>query len=72
MFVEKEKIFFIDEYGRQIYTRRGYEYSEVGKRTPEVLSQIRSQYSVCAAMNCDVLYYFETQDRAYNGENFII
>lgn len=69
--VEREKIFFIDECGVQVYSRMAYGRSEKNTRATKVKAQIRGRnYSIAAAMNSSSLYLFQIQDRPYNAEHF--
>ena len=71
LMVDKEKLFFIDKMGVQIWSRRSGGRAPIGKRASKVVKQIRSRnYSICAAMRSDSLYFFEIQDRPYNKEYF--
>lgn len=71
MILEKEKIIYLDEYGCQIYSRTGYGYSEIGKSASTEVAQILSaNYSICGAMKCDSLFFFEIQNKPYNIEDF--
>ena len=69
---DKNKIFFIDEFGCQISSRAKYGRSMKGTKCHKVVPQIRSRnYSVCAAMSESSLYFFEIQDKPYNSDHFV-
>lgn len=71
MLVEKEKMVFLDEYGCQVFSRHGYGYSEKVTPAHKKVPQIRTKnYSVCAAMKHNSLFYFRIQDKPYNADNF--
>lgn len=71
MMGEKHKMLFIDETGYQISSRAKYGRSMVGAKAHKTVPVLRSRnYSVCAAMREDSLYFFEIQDRPYNSEHY--
>ena len=68
---EKEKIYFLDEYGIKVWSRINYGYAIRGLRANKTVRSIRSRnYSVCSAMNCEGLHLFKIQDRPYNSESY--
>lgn len=70
--LEKEKIFFIDEFGIQIHSRVSYGRAVKNIRANKKKAQIRGRnYSVAAAMNVNSLYLFTLQDRPFNADHFI-
>ena len=71
MMINKNKVFFVDETGVQVHSRRRYGRSPVGDKVHKTVAAIRGRnYSVCAVMREDSLYMFEIQDKAYNSEDF--
>lgn len=69
--IDREKIFFIDEFGIQVNSRRSYGRSQKNNRANKVKAQLRGRnYSVAAAMCINSLYLFTVQDRPYNVEHF--
>jgi hypothetical protein len=69
--LERDKIFFIDEYGIQVNSRVSYGRSVRNTRPSKVKAQLRGHnYSIAAAMNDNSLYLFQVQDRPYNINNF--
>ncbi len=71
MMVEREKIFFLDETGIQIFSRATYGRSAEGIRAINRVKTIRSRnYSIATAMNNESLFLFEIQDKPYNSEDF--
>jgi transposase len=71
MMVEREKIFFLDETGVQIFSRATYGRSTQGTRAIKRVKAIRSRnYSIATAMNSESLFLFEIQDKPYNSEDF--
>ena len=70
MIPDREKIFFVDEYGIQVNSRTNYGRSRKGERANKRVKCVRGKnYSVCAAMNCKSLFFFEVKDTPYNGED---
>lgn len=68
---EREKIFFIDEYGIQVNSRTSYGRSVKNTRATKIKAQLRGRnYSVAAAMNVNSLYLFQIQDRPFNTVHF--
>ncbi|XP_015782284.1 uncharacterized protein LOC107360179 [Tetranychus urticae] len=68
---QREKIFFIDEFGIQIHSRTNYGRSLIGSRANRKVRSIRSRnYSVCAAMCAESLFFFELKDTPYNASEF--
>lgn len=58
MNLTKEKLFFIDEFGIEVWSRRSYGRSMVGTRANKRVKFVRSKnYSVCAAMNHESLFF---------------
>ena len=71
MMIEKQKMFFIDECGIQIWSRRSSGRAVKGLNAFKRVKAIRSMnYSVCAAMNEKSLFFFEIQDMPYNSEHY--
>jgi transposase len=69
--LERDKIFFIDEYGIQVNSRVSYGRSVRNTRASKVKAQLRGRnYSIAAAMNDNSLYLFQVQDRPYNIDHF--
>lgn len=69
--VHREKIYFIDEFGIQVNSRRSYGRSQKNIRANKVKAQLRGRnYSIAAAMCINSLYLFTIQDRPYNVEHF--
>lgn len=69
--VQREKLFFIDEFGIQVNSRRAYGRSPKNTRANKVKAQLRGRnYSIAAAMCINSLYLFTIQDRPYNAEHF--
>jgi Transposase and inactivated derivatives len=65
--IEREKIFFIDEFGIQINSRRSYGRAPKNCRANKIKAQLRGRnYSIAAAMCTNSLYIFTVQDRPYN------
>ena len=63
---ENKKLIFIDEMGVQIWSRASGGRAPKGVRASKEVKRIRSRnYSVCAAMSSDALYFFEIQDCSY-------
>jgi transposase len=72
MMVEKEKMFFLDEMGVQIWSRRGYGRSLVGTRAYKRKRVIRGRnYSIACAMSVNSLYLYKIQDIPYNSDHFV-
>ena len=68
---EREKIFFLDEFGISLSYRRGFGRSEIGSRANCQVRCIRSKnYSVSAAINSESLYFFEMSSNPYNAEDY--
>ncbi len=68
---EREKMFFLDETGVQIFSRSSYGRSPKGTRATKNVRQLRSRnYSIAIAMNHESLFFFEIQDKAYNAEDY--
>jgi hypothetical protein len=60
MMVEREKMFFLDETGIQIFSRATFGRSAEGIRTIKRVETIRSRkYSIATAMNKESLFLFE-------------
>jgi len=71
MMAEKEKMYFIDETGIQIWTRANYGRSAKGTPATKIVKRIRStNYSIASAMNNESLYFFEIQNKPYNSEDY--
>ena len=71
MSLTKVKMFFLDEFRMQVWSRRSYGRSMVGQRANKRVKCVRSKnYSVCAAMNCESLYFFEVNSSAYKSVDF--
>lgn len=71
MMIDKGKMFFIDEFGISLSTRRNHGWSEVGHRANQTVRAIRSpNHSVCAAMNVNSMFFFEMSDKPYNSEDY--
>jgi transposase len=71
MMVEREKIFFLDETGIQIFSRASYGRSPRGVRATKRVAQLRTRnYSIASVMNQESLYFFEIQNKAYNSEDY--
>jgi hypothetical protein len=71
MMVEREKMFFLDETGVQVFSRATYGRSSQGTRAIKRVKAIRSRnYSIATAMNSESLFLFEIQDKAYYSEAF--
>jgi transposase len=69
--LENKTFLFIDEMGVQIWSRVSGGRALKGDRASKIVKRIRSRnYSICAAMASDSLYFFEIQDCAYNTEHF--
>lgn len=72
LYRDREKIFFIDETGIQVHCRTNYGRSRRGERANVTVRAIRGKnYSVCAAMNFESLFFYEAQDASYNTDHFI-
>jgi hypothetical protein len=64
MMVEKEKIFFLDETGVQIWLIATYFRSLKGVSATKRFKSMRSKnYSISTAMNTESLYFFEIQNK---------
>ena len=71
LIASQAKIFFADETGIQVCCRTGYGRAKAGKRANIEVKAIRGKnYSVCAAMNSECLYYYSAQDSAFNAQKF--
>jgi hypothetical protein len=71
LMTEKDKLFFIDEMGVQVWSRGGCGRSAKGENAYKSVGALRSRnFSVCAAMNHNSLFFFEIQDRPYNAEHY--
>lgn len=69
--LEREKIYFIDEYGIQVNSRVSYGRSIKNTRASKIKAQLRGRnYSVAAAMNINSLYVFQIQNMPYNAVHF--
>lgn len=69
--INREKLFFIDEFGIQVNSRRSYGRSQKNNRANKVKAQLRGRnYSIAAAMCINSLYLFTIQDRPYNAAHF--
>ena len=67
----KSKLFFLDETGVQIFSRKRYGYSQVGSRANNTVGAIRSRnYSISAAISYTSLYFFEISNKPYNREEY--
>jgi transposase len=72
LMAEREKMYFLDETGIQIFSRNSYGRSPKGTRATKNVASIRSRnYSIATAMNHESLYMFEIQDQAYNSEDYV-
>ena len=71
IYSNRNKIFFVDETGIQVFSRRSYGRSIKGNRANKMIRQIRSKnYSICSAINCESLYLYQIQNKAYNTDDF--
>ena len=69
---DMQKIFFLDETGIQVFSRRNYGRAPRGMRACNVRGAIRSRnYSIEAVISIDKLYFFEIMNRPYNSEHFL-
>ena len=58
--------------GIQIWSRVAGGRAPKGIKASKEVKRIRSRnYSICAAMTSNALYFFEIQDRPYNGEHYL-
>lgn len=68
---EREKIFFIDEFGVQVFSRVSSGRSVRNTPAHVTKAQVRGRnHSIAAAMNCNSLYLFQIQDVPYNVNHF--
>ena len=68
---QREKIFYLDETGIQVFSRRNYGRSQKGTRANRSVTAIRSRnHSISAAMCSSSLYFFEVQDRPYSADHY--
>ena len=71
MALTKEKMFFLDEFGIQVWSRRSYGRSLVGTRANKKVKYLRSRnYTVYAAMSNQSLFFFEVSSTSYKATNF--
>ena len=71
MEMDDENIFFLDESGFSLYTRRDKGWSYKGSKANVVVPAIRSRnISTVAAISKSGLLYFETKYAAYNAASF--
>lgn len=69
--IEREKIYFVDEFGIQVHSRMSYGRSQKNTRATKVKAQLRGRnYSIAAAMCVNSLYLYQIQNRPYNVEHF--
>ncbi|XP_074596342.1 uncharacterized protein LOC141851497 [Brevipalpus obovatus] len=69
---DRKKIFFLDECSVSVSTRSNYGRSARGTRANVKVKAIRGKsYSVCAAINCECLSFYQVQDQAYNIIDFV-
>ena len=60
---ERDKLIFINEMGLKVWSRRSGDRAPKGVRADKYVKQFWSRnYSICVAMRCDSLYFFEIQD----------
>ncbi|XP_074600137.1 uncharacterized protein LOC141857566 [Brevipalpus obovatus] len=68
----RSKVFYIDETGIQVHARLNYGWSKKGGRANVPVKAIRGKnYSICAAMNCEGLFFYQVRERAYGTDAFI-
>jgi transposase len=71
MMIEREKMYFVDEFGVTITSRSNYGRSVKGSKAYKKVKQIRSRnYSIAAVMNQNSILLFQIQDNAYNSEDY--
>jgi hypothetical protein len=59
---EGKLLIFIDEYGIQIFSRKSIGWAPKGVTPPKEVKQIRTRnYSVCAAMGSESLFFSNTR-----------
>ena len=67
----QRKLFFIDETGIQVHARTNYGRSLRGMRANKRVRAVRGRnYSICAAMDSESLYFYEAQAIEYNAVDF--
>ena len=67
----QRKLFFIDETGVQVHARTNYGRSLKGTRANKRVKAVRGRnYSICAAMDSESLYFYEAQAVGYNAVDF--
>ena len=68
----RDKLLFIDETGISIHCRSNYGRSKVGHRANLQVNAVRGRnYSVCAVMSIEGLYFHQAQPTCYNIFEFI-
>lgn len=68
----REKVFFLDETGIQVHARLNYGWSKKGGRANVPVRAIRGKnYSICAAMSCEGLFFYEVKESGYGTDSFI-
>lgn len=68
----REKLLFIDETGIAVHCRSNYGRSKIGCRANLKVNSVKGRnYSVCAAMSIDGLYFYQAQSISYNTTEFI-
>lgn len=73
MMINKDRMFFIDETGIQIFSRATYGRSMVGTKAHKLKKIIRSKnYSIASAMNENSLFFFEIKNTPYNSDEFTV
>ena len=69
---DRKVLVFIDEMGVQIWSRASVGRAVRGQRANKTVKRIGSKnYSICAAMTSDSLFFFEINDRPYNTEHYM-
>ncbi|XP_074604051.1 uncharacterized protein LOC141857452 [Brevipalpus obovatus] len=69
---DRNKIFFIDETGIQVHARLNYGWSKKGGRANVPVQAIRGRhYSICAAMNCQGLFFYQLREKGYGTDSFV-
>ncbi len=70
---EREKMFFLDDTGVQIFSRSSYGRSPKGTRPTKNVRQLTSRnYSIATAINDESFFFFEIEDKAYNSEDYAL
>lgn len=70
-FLDDDKIVFVDEAGISCSTRRKVGRARIGQEARQVVQSIRSKnYSICACIAVDQLFFYEATSVGYNGDRF--